>query len=163
MLDENKDIKNGASTMRVVDLGLLGNIVWSVLAFVCVRRLVKTCAKALVQCIFRVLAQQHPDIFGDVLVQESRGHPRQEVFQAWKFQRTIDLHCNSLNCKACNSIRVGVEEPPKRAVGVIPSGSTVSETARELERHTSEVHQLDIQESTSQCGPSCHFDSGALL
>lgn len=163
VVDEQKEMKNGTSAKRVINLELLGNVAWSALTFVCVRRMIETRAKSLAQCIFRVLAQQHPEAFRDALVQESRVCLRQEAFQAWKFQRTINLCCNSLNCEACNGTRTGVEELPKRAVGLIPSGSAVSKTAGELERHASEVHHLDTQEKTSQHGPSHHFDQNTLL
>lgn len=83
--EASKNMTNGTSMRRRVNLEVLASVAWSVLSFVCIGRFLKTRAKALAQCIFRVPAQQHSDLFREVLVQESRACPRKEVFQGWKF------------------------------------------------------------------------------
>lgn len=146
-----------------MDLELLASLLWVLVSFVCVRRHLKSGAKALVLCAFKALAVQHPDLFRNVLVQESRTFLRHEVFQAWTFQRTIDVYSGGgLDCEACNGMRSGVEELPKRAVGCVPCGSSAGKTARELQKHAAEVHHPHIQESTSQHGPSFHFEFQTL-
>lgn len=81
--DENsEDMRNGNPKERGLSLELFAHVVWCVVSFVHVRRHLKTRAKAIVKCVFVVLAMQHPELFGDALTQESQAHLRKEAFQA---------------------------------------------------------------------------------
>lgn len=134
-------------------------LLWSLLSFVCIRRKVKTRAKALVQCSLNCLLEQCPELFREELVEQSRKLMRKEVFQAWKFQRTIDPHATGgLNCSACDSIRKGVEELDKNKTGCIPCSAAVASTAKDLERHAELECSLKTQEFQSEHGPSHSFD-----
>lgn len=134
-------------------------LLWSLLSFVCIRRRVKTRAKALAQCLFIYLLEQHPELFKEELVEQLRKLMRKEVFQPWKFQRTVDSHATGgLNCSACDGIGLGVEELDKSKVGCIPCSTSVASTAKDLERHAAEEHSLETKETHSQHGPSHSFD-----
>lgn len=160
IVDETgKNMRTGTASKRRVNLQLFDEWLWAALCFVCVRRYLKTRASALVQCAFRVLLEQHPELFKEELLFESRRFMRREVFQAWKFQRTIDLCATGgLNHEACNTIRQGVEGLGRHKRGVTPSGASVSRAAGLLEAHAAEMHGLEILESLSRHGPTHSFD-----
>lgn len=108
--------------------------------------------------------EQCPDPFKEHPLRESRQLLRKEVFQAWKFQRTMDVCAGGcLNCEAMNNIGSGVEELPKSAVGVTPAGSTVARNATPLEDHAANEHGLHTLESSTSYGPSMSFDFDTLL
>lgn len=70
--DENcKEMRNGNAKDQSINLELFAHAIWSVVSFVHVRRHLKTRAKAIVKCVFTVLAVQCPDPFRDILMQES--------------------------------------------------------------------------------------------
>lgn len=163
--EQKRDGSNGTTAKRVIDRAKLAPAMWDMTTFPCTTRNKKTRAKAMVQLTFREMADKNPEVFGDVLAKESSCHLRREVFQAWKFQRSIDVFTNGgLNCEALNTIRSGVEGSKKSGRGVMPSGSTVAGCAKELESHGPSQHGLAMLDSTAKHGPSLSFDvSDAIL
>ena len=119
----------------------------------------KTRAKALTLCLFRVLYQRYPELFRESLISESRLFLRREVFLPWRFQRTIDLEgSGGLNYQCLNSIRAGVERLKRNEVGLIPEASTVAQAAKLLEKHAADDHQLSIEEFANSHGPNFRFN-----
>lgn len=54
--EDSKNMANGNPNKRGINLELFAHVIWCVASFVCVRRHLKTRAKAIVKCIFQVLA-----------------------------------------------------------------------------------------------------------
>ena len=137
----------------------IGNLIVAMLGVVCVRRRVQTRINALVDCVFDYLAEQHPDRFEARITKKVRAFYRNTVMLPWKFCHAIDCHdAGSLNLRALNVIRSEVEELPSNTIGVIPHGSTVANSARKLEMHAEEAHQMHIYVEKTSCGPCYWFD-----
>jgi hypothetical protein len=118
--EQNKDLHNGSKSKRKINLEVMGAVLWSVVHFGYVTRLLKTRANAIVFCLFRHLCQWKPELFEEAILVESRQFLRRHVFQPWKFQKSIDTNAaGGLNYEACNSIRTDVEELSERTIGVI--------------------------------------------
>ncbi|CAB9529733.1 hypothetical protein SEMRO_2605_G332420.1 [Seminavis robusta] len=161
VMDEiGKDKKNGNSKLRRINLELFAKVIWSVIGFVYSSRWVRSRAKALVEVVFGYFLTTFPDFFHDILLKKSSQLIRKERMQAWKFQRTMDLFATGgLNYEACNSLRSGVEELPKSSQdGVIPHGTTIARTAKQLERHAEVDFGLTIVETINDHGPTLRFD-----
>ncbi|CAB9505987.1 hypothetical protein SEMRO_250_G098940.1 [Seminavis robusta] len=161
VMDEiGKDKKNGNSKLRRINLDLFARVIWSVIGFVYPSRWLRSRAKALVEVVFGYFLTTFPDFFHDILLKKSSQLIRKERMQAWKFQRTMDLFATGgLNYEACNSLRSGVEELPKSSQdGVIPHGTTIARTAKQLEQHAEEDFGLSIVETINDHGPTLRFD-----
>ena len=163
--DRTKRRATGPNKSRKIDLSLLANVLWSLLSFLYLpQRKRKSMCTALVQCLFQVLVVKHPEYFTQILLEESTKYLRSQVFLAYKFQRTIDMHATGgLNYESCNSIRSGVEELAKGKQGIIPCGTTISRSAKELEKHAAEEHGLAIQTSMTQHGLVFSFEINNVI
>ena len=165
-LFEDRTIRKsqGTNKSRKIDLGLLANILWSLLLFLYSPRKRKTMCTALVQCIFRVLALKYPEYFSEILLAESILFLPSKITLPYKFQRTIDTQpTGGLNYESCNSIRSGVEELRKHQMGIIPCGTTIARTARKLEQHAASEHGLAIEQTTTNHGPVFSFEFYNLI
>jgi hypothetical protein len=106
---QEKDLHNGSKCHRRINLEILGSLIWSVVHFGYVTRLLKTRANAIVLCLFRHLCQWKPELFEEAILVESRQFLIRHVFQPWKFQKSIDTNAaGGLDYEAYNSIRVDV-------------------------------------------------------
>jgi hypothetical protein len=130
--DEMNRPKSGAQKKdRLINIQILGSLLWRLMMFIYGTRYLKSRAEALVRAIFQVLAKEYPELFNDILITECRRFLRQNVTQAHKFQRTIDLQpTGGLNYGSIEGIRKGVEELSRCEVGIIPSYSTIARCAR---------------------------------
>jgi hypothetical protein len=163
--DEMNRPKSGAQKKdRVINIKLLGSLLWQFMMFIYGTRYLKSRAEALVCAIFQILAMEYPELFNEVLIRECRKFLRQNVTHAHKFQRTIDLQpTGGLNYGSIEGIRKGVEELSRCEVGVIPSYSTIARCARELESHATNSHGLGIMESQTIHGPVFSFDFNQFM
>jgi hypothetical protein len=142
-----------------VNLEVLASLLWGVLAFVYSSQYLKTRAEVLVRCIFHVLVDQYPECFKDVLINESCTFLRKHITHAHKFQQTIDTQpTGGLNYGSIEGIRKGVEELSSYEMGIIPSSAAIARCARQLERHASLDHGLEILETKAPQGPVFLFE-----
>jgi hypothetical protein len=89
----NDDMHKSKSSGRKSDgisLDLLATLLWGLLSFLYPKRRGKKKAKALLDCIFTILALKFPEYFDDALMESSRKYCRSWVTIAYKLQRTID-------------------------------------------------------------------------
>jgi hypothetical protein len=66
--EASRDKSSAKKKVRSIELNLLGQVLWSMLAFLYGSRYLKTRTEALVKCIFQVLSKEYPELFHDVLV-----------------------------------------------------------------------------------------------
>jgi hypothetical protein len=126
------------------------------MAFLYGTRYLQTRAEALVKCLFQVLSKEFPELFNDLLLKECWAYLRENVTRPHKFQKTIDMQpTGALNYGAIEGIRKGVEELYKYEMGITPSGTTIALYARQLEKHASFDHGLEILETNTAHGPVC--------
>ena len=165
VLDEAGRVKvNVTKSRRRINLDLLGAVLWRLLAFLYMGRWLKSRFTALANCVFGQICDKHPDIFRPILTKYAKRHIRKEVFQAWKFQRTIDLEATGgLNYECLNSIRRGVEELERFEIGLTPERSAVARAAKLLEEHAIMDLGLGFTETRNEHGPTFKFDLDILL
>ena len=164
VLDEASRNKNGTKSGRRINFDLLAVTLWKLMSFLYVGRWLSSKYTALAHCLFVSLYNKQPDQFGPILTRFSKQHIRREELQAWKFQRTIDLEgAGGLNYECLNSIRRGVEELKRNAIGLVPERTSVANTAKLLEEHASNEYLLGFKESVNQHGPTFTFDLDVLM
>jgi hypothetical protein len=155
----NREKSSGKKKSWAIDLELLANVLWALMLFLFGTRHLKTRAGALVQCIFRVLVKEYPEVFKDVLLKECRSFMRENVTWAYKFQRTIDTQpTGGLNYGSIEGIRKGVEGLCTYEMGSIPSSATIARCVRQLEHHAAFDYGLVIHETTTEPGPVFSFE-----
>ena len=164
VMDEAARNKNGTKSGRRINFNLLANALWKMMSFLYVGRWLSSRYTALVHCIFVNLYSKNPDQFGPILTRFSKQHIRREELQAWKFQRTIDLEgAGGLNYECLNSIRRGVEELKRNAIGLIPERTSVANSAKLLEEHAKNDYLLGFNEEVNKHGPTFSFDLDVLM
>ena len=88
---------------------------------------------------------------------------REYVWQAWKFQKAIDLcPCGGLNYSGIEALRT-IEELKKWEQGSMPSFQTVRRACLLLETHASQDFGLDVHVAESENGKVHYFDPAILL
>jgi hypothetical protein len=120
--EASRDKSSTKKKVQSIELNLLKQVLWSMLAFLYGSRYLKTHAEASVKCIFHVLLKEYPKLLNDMLVKECRAYMQHNVTRAHKFQRIIDMQpTRALNYGVIDGIRKGVEELCKYEMGIIPS------------------------------------------
>ena len=162
--EDQTDKHNATKSKRKVNIDLLSQVIWYATGFAYITRQTKTRANGIVLSLFRKFIQWKPDLFHEAVLAESRQFLRREVFNPWKFQKSIDTNAaGGLNYESCNSIRKDVEELGANRIGTIPHGNTISLYARLLEKHAVEDHGLSINVEKTTHGPSLYFDLDNFL
>ena len=152
--EATRDLKGTTPKSRSILFAVLATLLWvHFLGFILGRRHLKTRAEALVIVLFQELLVEYPHLFMTPILKACRKFMREHVWQAWRFQKAIDLcPCGGLNYSGIEALRT-IEELKKWEQGSIPSFQTVRRACLLLEMHAAQdFGLLDIHVAESENG-----------